>query len=138
MYEKAVEEDPRMMRYVPNDFKFQGMCEKTVEKYPWSLEYVPDNLKTQGMCNEVAQKIPVVQKIPYLLKYVPDWFVTQQQIKIWHSGLDKWYDGYQRRKAQKAKIKDELLPIAWNPSRWWDWCVPDDEKKETEKLFLTI
>ena len=24
------------------------------------------------------------------------------------------------------------MRIAWNPSRWWDWCVPEDEKKETE------
>ena len=39
------------------------------------------------------------------------------------------------RKAQKAKIKEELLPIAWHPLRWWDWCVPEDEKRETEKLW---
>ena len=19
--------------------------------------------------------------------------------------------------------------IAWHPSRWWDWCVPNDEKQ---------
>ena len=25
--------------------------------------------------------------------------------------------GYQKRKAQKAKIKEELLPIAWHPDR---------------------
>ena len=24
----------------------------------------------------------------------------------------KWYDGYKKRKAQKASIKEELLPIA--------------------------
>ena len=30
------------------------------------------------------------------------------------------------------------MPIAWRPSRLWHWCVPEDEKKETEKLFLTI
>ena len=23
-------------------------------------------------------------------------------------------------KAQKAKIKEELLPITWHLSRWWD------------------
>ena len=48
-----------------------------------------------------------------LLEYVPDWFVTQQQIKIWRNDdaycdddeLIKWYNGYQKRKAQKAKIK---------------------------------
>ena len=30
------------------------------------------------------------------------------------------------------------MPIAWYPSRWQDWCVPQDEKQETEKLLLII
>ena len=36
---------------------------------------------------------------------------------------------------KNAKIKEELMPIAWHPLRWWDRCVPEDEKKETEKLW---
>ena len=36
--------------------------------------------------------------------------------------------------AQKASIKEELAPIAWPPSRWWDWCVPEDEKKRGRKI----
>ena len=27
------------------------------------------------------------------------------------------------------------MPIAWHPSRYWDWCVPEDEKEATEKLW---
>ena len=46
-----------------------------------------------------------------------------------------WYDGYKRRKVQKAKIKEELIPIAWHPSRWWDQCIPEDEKRDTEALW---
>ena len=42
--------------------------------------------------------------------------------------------GYKKRKAQKAKIKEGLLPIAWHPSCWWDWCVPEDEKKRDRKI----
>ena len=49
--------------------------------------------------------------------------------------LFEWYDGYKKRKAQKASIKEQLLPIAWHPSRYWDSCVPEDEKKKTEKLW---
>ena len=45
------------------------------------------------------------------------------------------YDGYKKRKAQKAKVKKELMPTAWHPSRYWVWCVPEDEKQETEKLW---
>ena len=27
------------------------------------------------------------------------------------------------------------MPIAWHPSRYWDWCMSEDEKRETEKLW---
>ena len=47
----------------------------------------------------------------------------------------KLYDGYKNQKAQKASIKEKLLPIAWYLSRYCDWCVPEYEKKETEKLW---
>ena len=30
----------------------------------------------------------------------------------------KWHEGYKKRKAQKAKIKEELMPIAWHPPSW--------------------
>ena len=87
------------------------MCEKAVKKYLW------------------------------LLKYFPDWFVTHQQIKIRHDNGDycnndeliKWYKGYQKRKAQKASIKEELLPIALHPSRYRDWCMSKDKKKKKQK-----
>ena len=37
------------------------------------------------------------------------------------------YDGYEKRKAQKTSIKEKLLPIAWHPSRYQDWCKSEDE-----------
>ena len=40
-----------------------------------------------------------------------------------------------KRKAQKALIKEELIPVTWHPSRWWDWCVHEDDKKDAEKLW---
>ena len=72
--------------------------------------------------------------------------ISSQEIKTWHfydnyfaddDVVIEWHDGeyHQKHKTQKASIKKELLPIAWHPSRWWDWCVPEDEKKETEKLW---
>ena len=66
-----------------------------------------------------------VRDYPFSLRFVPDWFVTQQQIDVWYDDdyvyndneMINWYDGYKRRKVQKAKIKEELIPIAWHPSR---------------------
>ena len=73
-----------------------------------------DHFKTQD-ASERAVKI-----YSRALEFVPDWFVTQQQIRSWGDYDDywddndkffAWYDGYKKRKAQKAKI-EELMPIA--------------------------
>ena len=85
------------------------------------------------MCNEA------VRTAPQMLEYVPDWFVTLQE--MWHEDFDDHdvlitlRDAYRKRKAQKAKIKEELMPVAWHPDRWWNWCVTEDEKKELEIYF---
>ena len=47
----------------------------------------------------------------------------------------KWYEGYKKRKVKKGSIKEGLMPIAWYLSRNWDWCMSEEEKKETEKLW---
>ena len=75
---------------------------------------------------------------PYSLQFVSDWFVTQQQLKIWHDDDDyynngkliEWYEDHKRCKAQKAKIKEELLPLPWHPDRVVHWCMSEDEKRQ--------
>ena len=104
---------------------------------------IPDRFKTQEMCDKA------VKKDYYSLQFVPDWFVKQRHIGPrgdgdydgghWEDNKDedsffKWYYGYKTCKAQKTSIKEELLLIAWHPSRYWDWCMSEDEKQETEKL----
>ena len=44
----------------------------------------------------------------------------------------KWYDAYKKRKAQKAKIKEEFLPLSWQPSKLWDWCVFENGQGDAE------
>ena len=112
--DKAVEAGsfgPCSSASVPDRFKTEEMCIKAVEAESWLMYYVSDHLKTQEMCDKAARDNPSY------LEYVPDWFVTQQQLKLWHDHDDyykriEWYDGYQKRKVQKASIKDELMPIA--------------------------
>ena len=72
------------------------------------------------------------------LQFVSEWFMTLGQIDMrydhyydddighWDDDEDKffeWYDGYKKRKAQTASIREGLLPISWYPSRYWDWCM---------------
>ena len=130
MCNEAVQRAPWTLEHVSDQYKTQEMCNKVVQGDPWTLEHVPDQYETQELCNEALQRDPEV------LEYVPDWFVTLQ--KMWYEEFDDddenimWRDAYIKRKAQKAKIKEKLMPIAWHPDRWWNWCVTEDEKKELE------
>ena len=82
------------------------------------------------MCNKA------VEDDPSSLQYVPDWFVTQQLLDVWFDDdywyhddeIIEWHEDYKKQKAQKAKIKEELLPIARHPDRVMNWCMSGEEK----------
>ena len=130
MCNEAMYNNPAVFLLIPDCFKIQEIYIKTVMVDPWRLYDVSDHFKTQEMCDDA------VWGDSFSFQFVPNWFVTQQQLKIWHDDDDycndneiiEWYEGHQNRKAQKTQIKKELIPIAWHPSRRWDWCVPEDEK----------
>ena len=52
-------------------------------------------------------------------------------INIW---FIEWYEGYKNVKFKKQKIKEELMSIFLDPSRWWDCCISKDEKKRDRKI----
>ena len=128
MCDDAIYNNPAVLFLILDRSKTKDMCIKALEVDPWSLHDIPDNLKAEEMCNKA------VEGDPSSLQYVPTCFVTQQQLGIWFDDdywyqdddMIEWYKGYQKRKAQKAKIKEELLPIAWHPDRVMDWCMSGD------------
>ena len=137
MCNEAVCRRPGALRFVSDHLKAQEMCDDAVMEDLYALEFVPDHFKTQEMWDRG------VKDDSSSLQFVPDWFVTRQGLYMWHDycydddddkdKLFEWYDGYKKRKAQKAQIKKELMPIAWHPSRYWDWCMSGDKKQEIEK-----
>ena len=153
MCNKAVEKHSCTLRFVSFQFWMHGMSNKAIEKYIYpmifnteemcqnvvendlyTLKFVPDHFNTEEICDKA------VRDDPSSLQYVPDWFVTSEQIQMWYDKSEycdnffKWYNGYKKRKAQKASIKEELLPIARHPSRWRDWCMSEYKKKKNRKI----
>ena len=49
--------------------------------------------------------------------------------------LLSWHIRFEKRKVLEKKISEELISIAWHPKRWWDFCMPEDVKKEIEPIF---
>ena len=42
---------------------------------------------------------------------------------------------YHHKRKFSGKIHEELLPIAWNPDRFLDWCVDEKEKQFLERMW---
>ena len=57
---------PFEIRYVPSQYKTQGMCDKAVVENGGTLQFVPDNYKNKKMCNQA------VDNDVYALKYVTE------------------------------------------------------------------
>ena len=55
-----------------------------------------------------------------------NFFSSQDSVFVKHIKLEKL----------KKKLDEELMRVAWHPNRWWDCCVSDDEKKQTDPMFI--
>ena len=55
---------------------------------------------------------------------------------IIHARLLACHAKFEKRKALKKEISEELMLRAWHPNRWWDWCISEDEKKEIDPMFI--
>ena len=40
-----------------------------------------------------------------------------------------------QRKVFKKCISKKLMPVAWHPKGWWDWCMSEDQKKARRIKF---
>ena len=93
------------------------------------MQLVADHFKTQEICDKA------VKDDSSFFFFFPDLFITRDGVDMWYDDyyddggqwddndedtFFEWYDGYKKQKAQKVKIKKELLPIAWHPSRYWN------------------
>ena len=56
MCNKAVENYPHALEFVPECFMTQEMCDKAVDTYPATIKYVPECHKTQEMCNKAVNR----------------------------------------------------------------------------------
>ena len=67
-------------------------------------------------------------------------FVKHSSFNFFSSGISlfffTWPTKFEKRKALETELNEKLIHVAWHADRWWDWGVPDDEKKETYPMFI--
>ena len=46
-----------------------------------------------------------------------------------------WHSKFKKRKKLQKMISEELIPVAWHPNRWWNFCVSKNKKKRNRSNF---
>ena len=46
-----------------------------------------------------------------------------------------WHIKFEKLKVLKKELSKELMAIACHPKRWWNFCMSENEKKETQPFF---
>ena len=57
-------------------------------------------------------------------------------IIIIHDRILAGHIKFENHEALKKELNKELVFVGWHPNRWWDWCLPEDEKKEINPMFI--
>ena len=140
----------------PDKYATLKMCDAAVNDSVATLKLIPDWLVTSKMMKTVFTASYADQNTFYFnedssyVEFNCNGMVISD-IDFNNTNLDNNFDKYdpdtiiilrhldlhiklETRNAHKNLISEELMPIAWFPKRWWNFCMPEDEKKE-RKLF---
>ena len=56
MCNKAIDNYPHTLEFVPQCYMTQGMCDKVVNTHSSTIEFVPECYKTQKMCDKALNE----------------------------------------------------------------------------------
>ena len=158
MCDKAFSEDPFMLKYCLDRYKTQEMCGKAVDDFLPTLKFVPDCLVTSKMIKKLYDTVFADDDILFFVEDSGNVSFLSDEMGILSVNLDNinLYDGnfyeddpetiiyvrlfaehyrYKKRKGFTKEISKKLMIVAWHPTRWLDWYMPVDEKKEVELVF---
>ena len=51
--------------------------------------------------------------------------------------LFTWHIEFGKGRELKKAFIEESMPLAWHLDRWWDWRMPEDEKKKKTSKFYS-
>ena len=66
--------------------------------------------------------------------YMLDYYLWEHKENYGKALTQELFRYYHQKMFSKA-LREELIPITWHPDRYWDWCVPEDEKERIRSMF---
>ena len=152
MCDKVVSKEPIMFKYCPDRCKTEEMCDKAVGFYLLALKNVPDWFLTNKM-------IEILDNAVFSNEYIV--FCDMSTFFSNDIGLNSTnlnnikldnvnFDDYDHETINHVsldiiditnirhvkKMNEELVSVAWHPTKLLDWFVLKDKKKAIEPFLI--
>ena len=156
-YDRVVSEDLSLIVYCSDKYVTQRISDEAVDVSLAELKLIPDWFVTSKMLeklytalftdentlyfNESSAKVAFCYDEMGILCVslnninLDNNFDEDDPDTIIYIRLLSWHIRFEKRKVLEKKISEELISIAWRPKRWWNFCMPEDVKKEIEPIF---
>ena len=134
MCDEAVDDFLPTLNFVPNGFVTSTMIKKLFTALCADeiiLYFDEDSGNVEFNCNEMG-----ILGIDLNNINLDNDFDEDDPGTIIHVRLSAWHIKFEKRKTLEKELNEELMSVAWHSSRWWDWCVSEDEKKEIDPIFI--
>ena len=142
MCDKIISDNPFLSRYVPDQYKTQQLCDKTVDDCLVALKFVPDWFVTSKIIKKLFTALHAHENILYLnedssnvvfscnemvslnldlncINLDANNFDEDDYDTIISVRLLAWHAKFEKCKALKKDISEELVPVVWHPNRLW-------------------
>ena len=136
-----------MLIYSSDRYKTQNSCDKDVDDFQAALKFIPDWCVITKMIRKLVIALYADDNIFYFNEDFSDamFFCNEMGIlsvdlnninlnDINHDKNDPetiihvrnlaWYSKFEKCKALKKELNEELMLVTWQPLRWWGWCLP--------------
>ena len=136
MCDKVVSEDSFQLKYCHDKYETQETCNKSVDDFLSGLKlflicFIPGLLQVKWLKNfllfymeimiySILMKIQVMSILSYNQMRI---LSKDLNINVW---LLAWHIKFEKCKAFKKELNEELLLIARHPKKWWNFCITEN------------
>ena len=140
MYDEAVHDSLAALKLIPDWYVASKMI-----KNLYTALYADENIlyfnedsgKIVFNCNGMGILNIDLNNINLDNNFDEDDTIILIRLLAWHIEFEKLKELKKiYEKNFKKHIRGELMAIAWHSKRWWDWCFPEDEKKEIHPICI--
>ena len=105
--EKAVDDYTLMLQFITDQYKTHTLCEKVVDDFPSILRFIPDQYKNQEMCEKAIDDYSLV------LQFLPDQYKAQALCNKVLMISHQYWDLFLISINPRGRVKKPLIIVHW-------------------------